>query len=110
MNNELVEFIVKRTHLKPNEVRADLKLAEDIGCYGIDAISFFEDFFNTFQIKNLEAFDVNLYIDGGPDFAPKPLNWIKNLIYKKRRKYLSPDITIGHLQTVIENGTWVNDV
>jgi len=108
MNNELIEFITSRTHLKANEIKPDLRLAKNIGLYGLDSIGFFEEFFNEFEIEKLEEFDVNLHIDGGTDFAPQPLNWIKNLMMKKRRKYLRPDVTVGHLEKVIERGEWIN--
>jgi len=109
MNPELIEFIIKKTHLKAEQVKPELRLAEDIGFYGLDAISFFEEFFTIFKIENTEDFDSNLHIDGGPDFAPRPKQWLKNIFNTERRKYLRPDVTIGHLQKVIENGKWFNE-
>jgi len=109
MNPELKNFIIKRSHLKVEQIKPELRLAEDIGLYGLDAISFFEDFFTTFKIENLEDFDSDLHIEGGPDFAPRPIEWLKNVFIKKRRKYLRPDVTIGHLQKVIEKGEWFNE-
>lgn len=108
MNTELIEFIIKRTQLKPDEIKSETKLAEDIGFYGLDAISFFEEFFEKFKIINLDEFDVDLHIDGSVDFAPRPLNWIKNVLIKERRKYLTPDVTMGHLEKVINTGKWIN--
>ncbi|MFZ9955610.1 MAG: hypothetical protein ACO3E1_05750 [Flavobacteriales bacterium] len=110
MNPELIDFIIKRSHFKTEQIKPELRLAKDIGFYGLDAISFFEDFFIVFKIKNTEDFNADLHIDGGPDFAPQPMKWIKNLIIKKRRKYLKPDVTIGHLQKVIEKGRWFNEI
>lgn len=109
MNTDLIEFIVNRSHLKAEQIRPDSRLAEDIGCYGLDAISFFEDFFTTFKIENYEDFDSDLYINSSADFAPRPIQWLKNLFNKERRKYLSPDVTIGHLQKVIEKGKWFSE-
>ena len=106
---ELIEFIINNTHLKAEQVKPELRLAEDIGFYGLDAISFFEEFFATFKIENIEDFDSNLHIDGGSDFAPQPMQWLKNIFNTERRKYLRPDVTIGHLQKVIENGKWFNE-
>ena len=108
MKQELIDFITSRTHLKADEIIPELKLAGDIGFYGLDAISFFEDFFDEFKIKNLDDFDIDLYINGGPDFVSRPLNWIKNLMNKEQRKYLKPDITMGHLEKIIEVGKWIN--
>lgn len=108
MIQELIDFIASRTYLKSDEIKPELKLAEDIGFYGLDSISFLEEFFNVFKIKNLDDFDVNLHIDGGSDFAPRPLNWIKNLMNKERRKYLKPDVTMGHVEKVVEAGKWIN--
>lgn len=107
MNSELKDFIVKRTHLNEEQIKPELRLAEDIGYYGLDAITFFEDFFTTFKIKNYKDFDSDLHING--DFAPRPIQWLKNMFIKKRRKYLQPDVTIGHLQKVIEKGKWFNE-
>ncbi len=109
MNTELREFIVKHTHLKAENINAELRLAADIGFYGMDAIIFFEDFFTTFRINNDEDFDFDLHIDGGPDIVPRPITWLKNVSMKSRRKYLRPDVTMGHLQKVIEKGKWFNE-
>lgn len=109
MNSTLIEFIVKHTHLNAEQIKPELRLAEDIGFYGLDAISFCEEFFTTFKIENYEDFDSDLHIDGGPDFAPRPIQWLKNVFIKERRKYLRPDVTIGHLQKVIEKGKWFNE-
>ena len=74
MNPKLIDFIVSSTHLKTGDIRPELRLAEDIGYYGLDAISFFEKFFAEFKIKSTENFDLDLHIDGSVDFAPRPLN------------------------------------
>ena len=109
MNSELIEFITRTTHLKASQIKPETRLAEDIGFYGLDAISFFEEFFKEFEIQNLDEFDVDLHIDGSVDFAPRPLNWIKNILVKERRKYLRPDVTMGHLEIVIETRKWINE-
>ncbi len=109
MKQELIDFITNKTHLKVDEINSELKLAEDIGFYGLDAISFFEEFFEKFEIQNLDEFDIDLHIDGSVDFAPRPLNWIKNILIKERRKYLKPDVTMGHLEKVIEAGKWIDN-
>ncbi|MFN8152729.1 MAG: DUF1493 family protein [Bacteroidia bacterium] len=109
MNSKLIDFIVKNTHLKAGDIRPELRLSEDIGYYGLDAILFFESFFSEFEIKDIESFDIDLHIDGSVDFAPRPLNWIKNVVNKERRKYLRPDVTLGHLDKVIEKGSWYNE-
>lgn len=109
MNPKLIDFVVKNTHLKAGDIRPEMRLAEDIGYYGLDAISFFERFFSEFEIKNIESFDVDLHIDGSVDFAPRPLNWLKNILNKDRRKYLRPDVTLGHLDKVVEKGSWFNE-
>ncbi|HNE98503.1 MAG TPA: hypothetical protein PLO42_21155 [Cyclobacteriaceae bacterium] len=109
MNSKLIDFIVKNTHLKAGDIRPELRLAEDIGYYGLDAILFTESFFSEFEIKDIESFDIDLHIDGSVDFAPRPLNWIKNVVNKERRKYLRPDVTLGHLDKVIEKGSWYNE-
>ena len=109
MNQKLIDFITKNTHLKTGDIRPELRLAEDIGFYGLDAVSFFETFFTEFEIKNTENFDLDLHIDGSVDFAPRPLNWLKNVLNKERRKYLRPDVTLGHLEKVVETGSWFNE-
>ena len=109
MKSELINFITSSTHLKTDEIKPELKLAEDIGLYGQEAIGFFEAFFKTFEIRNLDEFDAELYIDGSVDFAPRPINWIKNVLIKERRKYLKPDVTLGHLNKVVEFGKWTNE-
>lgn len=109
MNSKLTDFVIKRTHLKALDIKPELKLAEDIGFYGLDAVSFFEDFFLEFDIKNHESFNFDLHIDGGPDFALRPFNWLKNLFVKSKRKYLSPDVSLRHLEKVIEKGEWFNE-
>lgn len=109
MKSELKQFIVHHSHLKAEQIKPELLLAKDIGLYGMDAIIFFEDFFSTFKIENYEDFDSELHIDGGPDFVPRPIQWLKNLFIKKRRKYLRPDVSLGHLQNVINKGKWYNE-
>lgn len=109
MNPKFTDFIIKRTDLKAEEITPELRLAEDIGFYGMDAIAFLDDFFAEFGIKNHEDFDTDLHINGGPDFTPRPLNWLKNLLIKNRRKYLRPDVSLGHLESVIEKGEWFNE-
>lgn len=109
MNPKLIDFLAKNTHLKTGDIRPELRLAEDIGFYGLDAISFFESFFAEFEIKNIEIFDFDSHIDGSVDFAPRPLNWLKSVLNKERRKYLRPDVTLGHLEKVIETGCWFNE-
>ena len=109
MKSELIEFITRTTHFKPGQIKQETRLAQDIGFYGLDAISFFEKFFEEFRIQNLDEFDVDLHIDGSVDFAPRLLNWIKNILVKERRKYLKPDVTMGHLEAVIETGKWINE-
>ncbi len=109
MNPKLTDLIVKNTHLKASDIRPEMRLAEDIGYYGLDAISFIDSFFSEFEIKNTESFDVDLYVDRTVDFAPRPLNWLKNILNKDRRKYLRPDVTLGHLDKVVEKGSWFNE-
>lgn len=109
MNPNLIDFLLKNTHLKANDIRPELRLAEDIGFYGLDAILFFESFFSEFKIRNIENFDLDLHIDGSVDFALRPLNWLKNILDKERHKYLKPDVTLGHLEKVIETGSWFNE-
>lgn len=109
MNPRLIDFIVEHTHLEPAEIRPELRLAKDVGLYGLDALLFLEDFFTEFEITHTEAFDVDLHVSGSVDFAPRPLNWLKNILYKERRKFLSPDVTIGHLEKVLETGSWFSE-
>lgn len=109
MKQELVDFIISRTHLRAEEIRPELRLSQDIGLVGLDSVMFFEEFFENFQIKNIEGFDADLHIEGSVDFAPRPLHWIKNILIKERRKYLRPDVTMGHLDKVLESGKWFNE-
>lgn len=109
MNPKLIDFIVDNTHLKAGDIKPAIRLAEDIGFYGLDAVDFFENFFAEFEISNTENFDFDLHVDGGPDFIRRPLNWLKNIVNKERRKYLNPDVTLGHLDKVVEKGSWFNE-
>lgn len=109
MNPQLTDFVVKKTHLKRDEIKPELRLAEDIGYYGLDAVPFMQDFFSEFEVPNLQDFDFDAHIDGGPDFVPRPLNWLRNVIFKERRKYLRPEVTLGNLDKVIEKGLWFNE-
>ena len=110
MKLELINFIASRTNLKVDEIKPELKLAKDIGFYGLDAISFFEEYFEQFEIQNLENFDVDLHIDGSIDFAPRPLSWLKSILIKDRRKYLCKDVTMGHLDKIIDTRKWINEI
>ena len=109
MSPRLVDFVIRNSHLKQDEIRPDLRLAEDIGQYGLDAIGFFENFFTEFQVQNQEGFDFDAHINEGPDFVLRPLNWLRNMVSKERRKYLYPDVTLGHLDKVIAAGKWFNE-
>ena len=109
MNQKFAEFIFQQTGVRHEDQKPGLKLAEDIGFYGMDAITFFDNFFHEFQVKNLSEFDADLHIDGSVDFAPQPINWVKNIVIKKRRKYLNPDVTLGHLEKVAASGQWFNE-
>jgi len=108
MEREFLDFLVQVTHLEYHQITPETKLADDIGFYGMDAIIFFEKFFEEFNIQNTDDFDLHLHIDGSVDFTPRPLNWIKNIILKERRKYLRPDVNMGHLNKVVKSGTWIN--
>ncbi|MBO9703481.1 MAG: DUF1493 family protein [Sporocytophaga sp.] len=109
LDTKLTDFIIHNTQLKRDEIKPQLKLTEDIGYHGLDSITFIEAFFTEFEIKNIENFCFDLYIDGRPDFVPRPLNWTKNLIFKNGRKYLNPDVSLEHLQKVIDKGEWFNE-
>lgn len=109
MNQKLIDFIKKNTHLKTDDIRPELRLAEDIGFYGLDAISFFEKFFAEFEIKNAENFDLDLHIDGSVDFAIRPLSWLKNALNKESSTCLRQDVTLGHLERVFEKRSWFNE-
>lgn len=109
MNPRLIDFIAKHTHLKADEIKPELRLANDIGFYGMDAVCFFEDFFDAFEIQNTENFDFETHIDGSVDFVRKPLTRLKNILYKERQKYRNPDVTMGHLDKVVEKGCWFNE-
>ena len=75
----------------------------------MDAIGFMQNFFTEFHISNPEDFDLDAHIDGGPDFVPRPINWFKNIVIKERRKYLKPDVTLGHLDKVTSQRKWFNE-
>lgn len=108
MNPDFVAFVSQWTNRQPNELTPELKLANDLGIYGLDAIYFMEEFFTAFQIKNTDNFDSNLYLDGGPDFSTPFIDKLKNIFIKERRKYLTPDISLGHLNKVMEYSTWID--
>ena len=110
MDSDFKKFIIKHSYLKAEQVKPELRLAEDMGFYGLDAITFFEEFFSAFNIKNAEDFDAELHIDGGPDFVNSPIKWLKNVFNMDRKKYLRPDVTLGHLQKVKDKGEWFNEV
>ena len=109
MNQNFKYFISKKLQIKPEEIDLNKKLSRDFGCCGMDALELFEDFFTTFNITNTDEFDSDLHIDGGPDFGPRPLSFIKNLLNRKRWKYLRPDVSIRHLEKVAEEGRWFNE-
>ena len=95
MNPKLTDFLVRKIGISSEKLTSDTRLGHDLGCCGLDAVSLFEDFFEEFSIKNIEEFDAELHINFSPDFAPRPLYWLKNLINKERRKYLDPDVTLS---------------
>jgi len=68
MKQELIDFIARRTHLRLDEIKPELRLAEDIGFYGLDSMSFFKEFFEAFEIKNIEEFDIDLMLMADPTF------------------------------------------
>ena len=109
MRPELIKFLVTKTDLNEKEMKPELHLAKDIGFYGLDAVDFFEKFFDHFEIKNLDDFEEESHIDGSVDFKYEGQNWFKNIFRKDREKYLNPDVSIGHLNKVVEAGKWFNE-
>ena len=108
INQELIKFLSSRIDIEEKKIHFNTKLAGDLGVYGLDALYLFDDFFDVFKIQNIENFDSDLHIDGSVDFSFSFKDKIKNILIKERRKYLTPDVTIGHLNKVIEKGKWFN--
>jgi hypothetical protein len=106
---DLYIFINDKLDIDVNQLNPNTLLAQDLGIYGLDSIYFFDAFFDEFKLSNVEAFDSELYIDCGPDFKSSFKDWLKNIFIKERRKYLRPDISLGHLQKVIEKGEWFDE-
>lgn len=109
MNQRLKEFLVRKIGVSSEKLTPASRLSEDLGCAGLDAVTLFNDFFLEFDIKNIEEFDADLHIDFSVDFVQRPLSRLKNLFNKNRWKYLRPDVTLGHLEKVIESGKWQNE-
>jgi hypothetical protein len=109
MNPRLIDFLIQKIGATREELNPKTRLAQDLGCCGLDAVTLFNDFFTEFRIQNIEQFDEDLHIEFSPDYAPRPFYWLKNLLKKDRRKYLRPDVTVGHLDRVIELGYWLNE-
>ena len=107
MNPQLTAFLVRKIGATPENLKSKTLLVKDLGCCGLDAVQLFEDFFTEFE--NIEQFDADLHIDFSPDFTPRPLNWIRNLLSRDRWKYLDPDVTIGHLERVTASKKWYDE-
>ena len=106
MHPKFIQFIQKQTGLAPDALHPEAQLADDLGFYGLDAIAFFEQFFETFPLQNPEAFDADLHINGSVDFSQSISNWIRNRSNKERINYRNPDVTLAHLNEVVERGEW----
>ena len=109
VNQELIDFLTPRTNLKTEELKPGMYLAKNLGFYGLAALGFFEEFFEKFEIKNVEAFKANLYIDGGPDFGLNSKIWIAKFLNPKKSNRSNPDVSLRHLGFVIEGGKWFDE-
>nr|WP_275691469.1 DUF1493 family protein [Paraburkholderia sp. Cy-641] len=109
---QLEKFLRERKYLSLREVlRPDMDIRWDLGMDGHDAVHFFPDFFEVFQIRSGD-FTYDKYFDGGGvNIFSTVCTLLFALFFKKFRKEVrekneSTKLTAGMLQRAIELGMW----
>lgn len=99
------DFIVPRLGISANDVRMDSMVETDFGLGGLDTISFYNDFFEAFKIRNIDDFNYDNHVT--PDRINHRLIFKSLFSRKSKLKSNYQDISVKHLINVIQIGTWV---
>lgn len=104
MKEKVKEFVSSRLGIPIEKITMNSKIESDFGIAGLDTISFYDEFFQEFEITNVESFDIDRYVT--PENIEIGL-LIKSIFSKSaRRKLKIEDVSIRHLTNVAETKYW----
>jgi len=107
MEKEVIKFVSQSAGVEEDKIKHSDTIEGSFGLGGLDTISFYEDFFETFKITNSQDFNIELYCanEGIGNVALL----IKAIFSKHARKKLKKyDVTIKHLIKVAELKKWID--
>lgn len=104
MFEEIKKFTSKKTGVDISELTRQTRVGGDLGIAGLDTISFFEEYFKTFQINFTNRFTFDKYVASE---VYKPFGFIKGLFLKRQKeKQKIIELTLGDLERTALTGTW----
>ena len=107
MKEKVKEFVSSRLRVPMDKITMKSKIESDFAMAGLDTISFYEDFFQEFEIKNPEDFELDRYV------TSENLEiglMIKSIFSKSDRQKLEvEEVSIEHLVKVAEAKCWIEE-
>ena len=107
MEEKVKEFVSSRLGVPKEQITMDSKIESDFGMAGLDTISFYDEFFQEFEIKNPEDFELDRYVTS----ENLEIGLIVKSIFSKsaRRKLKIEEVSINHLIKVAETKFWIGE-
>ena len=108
---KFINFVKEKLQVAESEINSKSKLSTDFGCCGLDAVTFMQDFFKYFKIKDAEKFNYELYLDLSPDFilTDSFFKRIKKVCSKQNRKIMRREVSFNHLNKVLKAEKWFEE-
>ncbi|MGB3779933.1 MAG: DUF1493 family protein [Tunicatimonas sp.] len=107
MLEKVICFTVSKLGTPNSDITKNSKIESDFGISGLDTISFYEEFFKEFGVKNSEAFKWDRHVSS----ENLELELLVKSIFSKqaREKLKTKDVSIKHLTKVAETKIWVDE-
>ena len=110
MTERVIDFVTNNTGVAKAKINLDSKIESDFGMAGLDTISFYEDFFMEFEIKNPEDFILDNYVTSEGLSNLNLILIFKSIFSKTAREQLRiKEVSIRHLVKVAESKYWVEE-
>jgi acyl carrier protein len=107
MEEKIKEFVSSRLGIPIEEITMESKMESDFGVAGLDTISFYEEFFRKFEIRNPEDFNIDRYV------ATENIEivlMIKSIFSQNSGQNLRiKEVSIEHLIKVAETKFWIEE-
>jgi hypothetical protein len=96
-------FVSGKLGIDKSLLTESIKIEDDVGIGDLDTYTFYENFFDEFEIVNPDEFDINKYVT--PD--NQIVNLIKGIFSKRHREKLNvKTTTLKHLTEVAMAKKW----